>query len=144
MSSLTQEAIIELAISFTFYLVIGIFGAFIKDLHETLTKKNEKIRFGEVLVGGATAAFLCLGLQDSWLKDLSLNGLVIVTFIAGILGFELFGNIATIDRFRNTINTVLEIRNAVLTKTSTSTESNKNTKDNVGKTDDNETPEEKK
>ena len=93
-----------------FYFTIGSFGAFLKDLYETMTKKNEKIRFGEILIGGACATFICFGLQDSWLNGLSLNMMVLVTFICGILGFELFGNFTTMNKFEKFVSKVMEIK----------------------------------
>lgn len=110
MLPLNQEALIELAYNLLFYFVIGSFGSFIKDLYETLTKKNEKIRLGEIVVGGAFATFFCYGLQDTWLKDLSINLIVLITFICGILGFEIFGNIYTVDNFKDFIGKVIEFK----------------------------------
>lgn len=113
MLPLTQEAIMELAMNFLFYFIIGSLGAFLKDLYETLTKKNERIRLGEVLIGGASATFICYGLQDTWLKDLSLNLIVLITFICGILGFEIFGNLTTITKFKKLMNTVISLKNRI-------------------------------
>jgi sensor histidine kinase YesM len=111
MLPLTQEALTNLITNFLFYFIIGSFGAFMKDLYETITKKNEKIRLGEVLIGGTSATFLCYGLQDSWLKGLSINLIVLITFVCGILGFEIFGNLTTISKFKQFIETVIEFKN---------------------------------
>lgn len=113
MLPLTHEALMEMATNILFYFIFGSFGAFLKDLYETLTKKNERIRFGEVLIGGASATFICYGLQDTWLKDLSLNLIVLVTFICGILGFELFGNLTTIDKFKKFISWIMSIKDRI-------------------------------
>jgi hypothetical protein len=110
MLPLNQEAVIELAYNLLFYFIIGSFGAFLKDLYETLTKKNEKIRLGEIIIGGACATFICYGLQDSWLKGLSLNLIVLITFICGILGFEIFGNLTTMEKFKDFIRRVIEFK----------------------------------
>ena len=111
MLPLTQEALTELAMNFLFYFIIGSFGAFLKDLHETLTKKNEQIRLGEVLIGGACATFICYGLQDTWFKDFSVNSIVLITFVCGILGFELFGNLTTISKFHQLVATIISFKN---------------------------------
>lgn len=111
MLQLNQETLIELAYNLLFYFIIGSFGAFLKDLYETLTKKNEKIRLGEIVIGGACATFICYGLQDSWLKGLSLNPIVLITFICGILGFEIFGNLTTMEKFKKFISDVIEFKN---------------------------------
>lgn len=110
MLPLTLDTLSDLAVNFLFYFIIGSFGAFLKDLYETLTRKNEKIRLGEVLIGGACATFICYGLQDTWLKDLSLNLVVLITFICGILGFELFGNLTTITKLRKFVEMVIEFK----------------------------------
>lgn len=111
MLPLTQEALTEMSINFLFYFIIGSFGAFLKDLYETLTRKNEKIRLGEILIGGATATIICYGLQDSWLQDYSLNFIVLITFVCGILGFEIFGNLTTISNFQHLVEKVIEFKN---------------------------------
>jgi hypothetical protein len=109
----TQEALMEMSINFLFYFIIGSFGAFLKDLYETMTKKNEKIRLGEVLIGGACSTFLCFGLQDTWFKDLGLNLIVLITFICGILGFELFGNLTTMAKFKQLVIYFIDLKNRI-------------------------------
>ena len=113
MQTLTQEALMQLCMNFLFFFVIGSFGAFLKDLYETITKKNDPIRFSVVLIGGASAAFICMGLQDTWLSGLSLNAMMLVTFICGILGFELFGNITTISKFKKTLEMIISLKNRI-------------------------------
>jgi hypothetical protein len=110
MLPLTQEALMEMFMNFLFYFIIGSFGAFLKDLYEMITKKNDPIRLGEVLIGGTSATFICYGLQDSWLAGLSLNLIVLITFICGILGFEIFGNLTSVDKFKNFITMVIEFK----------------------------------
>lgn len=110
MLPLTKDALLEFGIAFIFYFTIGSFGAFLKDLYETMTQKNEKIRLGEIIIGGACATFICLGLQDTWFKDLSLNLLVLITFILGILGFEVFGNLTTLTKLENFVDRVIRFK----------------------------------
>lgn len=109
----TQDALMEMSTNLLFYFIIGCFGAFLKDLYETMTKKEEKIRLGEVLIGGTCATFICFGLQDTWFKNLSLNLIVLITFICGILGFELFGNLTTIDRFKQLVTYIIELKSRI-------------------------------
>lgn len=111
MLPLTKEALLDLSMNLMFYFTIGSLGAFLKDLYETMTKKNERIRLGEILIGGACATFICFGLQDTWFKGWSLNTMVLVTFVCGILGFELFGNLTTVSKFKDFIGQVLEFKN---------------------------------
>lgn len=110
MLPLTKDALLEFGIAFIFYFTIGSFGAFLKDLYETMTQKNEKIRLGEIIIGGACSTFICLGLQDTWFKDFSLNLLVLITFILGILGFEVFGNLTTLTKLEKFFDRVMQFK----------------------------------
>lgn len=102
MIQLTLETVVSLAFNFLFYFIIGSLGAFLKDLYETLTKKNEKIRLSEVLIGGISATFICLALQDfSWFGERSIGFISLVTFVMGVIGFEIFGNITTISKLKD-------------------------------------------
>jgi hypothetical protein len=113
MIELTYETLIDLCINFVFYFTIGSFGAFLKDLYETLSNKNDKIRLSEILIGGACSTFICMGLQDTWFKSFSINTMVLITFIVGILGFELFGNLSTLAKFKNTVQVAIELKNRI-------------------------------
>lgn len=100
----TTETLTDLTFNFLFYFIIGSFGAFLKDLHETLTKKNEQIRLGEVLIGGACATFICLAVRDlSWFENKSIGFMSMLTFILGVVGFEIFGNLTTLDKLKTFI-----------------------------------------
>lgn len=101
---------LELFYNFSFYLLIGSFGAFMKDLHETLTDKNERIRLSEVLIGASSAAFICLFLKDKWLADASINTMAAICFVLGILGFEIFGNFTSIAKVKRFVKDVAEMR----------------------------------
>lgn len=113
MDLMTTDALIELSLQVLFYFIVGTLGAFTKDMYETMTKKIEKIRLGEVLVGGIVATIICYGLSDTWFKDFSLNTLFLVTFILGVLGFEIFGNMTNIANIRNLLVIIEEIRRGV-------------------------------
>lgn len=113
MSALTTEALIDMALPVIFYFIVGSLGSFTKDMYETMTGKIEKIRMGEILVSGVVTTIICYGLSDTWFKDFSLNTMFIVTFIIGVLGFELFGNMTTISNIRNLFLIVDEIRKGV-------------------------------
>lgn len=104
------DLMLELLFNFSFYLIIGSFGALLKDLYETLTDKNERIRLSEILIGGACATFICLFLKDKWLSDAGINTMVSICFVLGILGFEIFGNITSISKLKRFIKEVNEIR----------------------------------
>lgn len=114
MMNLTHEALIEFSLNFIFYFTIGSLGAFMKDLYETLTKKNEKIRLGEVLIGGMCATVVGMAISDySWFNSVSLNTTVFIIFILGMLGFELFGNLTTIAKFKNFVFIIISLRHQI-------------------------------
>lgn len=110
MAPLTQEALLSVATNLLFFFTIGSFGAFTKDFYETITKKNERIRFGKILIGGTCATVVCYGLQDSWLSGFSINQLVLTTFLCGVLGFEIFGNFTTIVKFKQFVLDIWEFK----------------------------------
>ncbi len=120
MDTFTTEALMELSLNVLFYFIVGTLGAFTKDLYETMTKKIEKIRLGEVLVGGIVATIICYGLSDTWFKNFSLNTMFLITFVIGVLGFEIFGNITNIAKIRNLLIIVDEIRRGIAPRDSQS------------------------
>lgn len=113
MIPLTQDVLIQMVTNFVFYFIIATFGAFLKDLYEKMTKENDPIRLGEILIGGASAAFIIYGIEDLVLKDLSINLIVLLTFICGILGFELFGELTSISKVQDLINLIIEIKKGI-------------------------------
>ena len=134
MASITQESLMNLCFSLLFYFSIGTVGAFLKDLHETLTKKTERIRLGEILIGGISAAIICYGIEDSWLKDVGTNLTVLITFICGVVGFEIFGNLTTISSLTTFAQKVISIRHGTGTNLEDNKkESEKNNEESVAK-----------
>lgn len=113
MQTLNVELVMDLSIQVLFYFIIGSAGAFMKDLHEKITQKNKQIRLDKVIIGGAMAAIISLGLGDTWFKDLSLKTMFLVTFIIGVLGFEIFGNITTVSKLRSFIGEISDLKRAV-------------------------------
>ena len=113
MGAITSEALIEMALPLLFYFAVGTLGAFTKDLYETMSKKIEKIRLGEILIGGVVTAIICLGLSESLFKDFSLNTMFLVTFVIGVLGFEIFGNMTNIAKIRNLLVVIDEVRKGI-------------------------------
>lgn len=111
--TITVETLTNMALPLLFYFAVGTLGAFTKDLYETMTNRIEKIRLGEILVGGVVATIICYGLEDSWLKGFSLNTMFLVTFTIGVLGFEIFGNMTNISKIRNLLLVVDEVRKGI-------------------------------
>lgn len=113
MDVITAEALMDMALPLLFYFAVGTLGAFTKDLYETMVKRTEKIRLGEILVGGVVTAIICYGLADTIFKDFSLNTMFLVTFTIGVLGFEIFGNMTNIAKIRNLLLVVDEVRKGI-------------------------------
>ncbi len=110
MSAINTTSLIDLALPLLFYFAVGTLGAFVKDLYETMIGKIKKIRLGEVLIGGIVTTIICLGLSDNLFKDFSLNTMLLITFVIGVLGFEIFGNMTSISKIRKLLKIIDEVR----------------------------------
>jgi hypothetical protein len=111
--NLTQEKLLSLCISFSLYFVVGFFGAFMKDLYDTLTLKDESIHLKKVLIGAFCTAFIFVGFEDTLSSKISLNLIVLLNFICGVLGFELFSNLTTISKFEKLVERLVKLRKKV-------------------------------
>lgn len=110
---LSQVDFHNLFLNILFYLVIGSLGAFIKDWYDTMMGRSEQIRIGRIIVGGIVSTVICFGLQEYIFKDLTINTIIPIVFVMGVLGFEIFGNITTIGKLWNSINRLLDARDVV-------------------------------
>ena len=113
MNVITADTLLDLIPSILFYFAVGTLGAFTKNTYETMTKQVRKIRLGEVLIGGIVTTIICIGLSDTVFKNFSLNLMAFVTFVLGGLGFEIFGNMTSIDKIRNLLAIVNEVRKGI-------------------------------
>lgn len=103
---LTIEYLIGVIYNFAFAFFIGLIGAFARDLSSTIMGK-EKINVARIFLGALFSAFAYIGFAEIALKWISMNTLIFVQFILGILGFELLNRFSTI---KDAINTYLAIR----------------------------------
>lgn len=113
MNMLTTDTLMELLPSVLFYFAVGTLGAFTKNTYETMTKQIKKIRLGEVLIGGIVTTIICIGLSDTMFKNFSLNLMAFITFVLGGLGFEIFGNMTSIEKVRNLLAIVNDVRKGI-------------------------------
>ncbi len=109
METINVNELVDLSLNLIFYFTIGSFGAFFKVLYESMTTENYKIRIGKIIIGGGTTAILCIGLNYTILKDYNIGTRFMVAALMGILGFEIFGKIKTIDGLKSFINDVIDI-----------------------------------
>lgn len=113
MNVITTDTLLDLLPSVLFYFAVGTLGAFTKNTYETMTKQQKRIRLGEVIIGGIVTTIICIGLSDTLFKNFSLNLMAFVTFVLGGLGFEIFGNMTSIDKIRNLLAIVNEVRKGI-------------------------------
>lgn len=113
MHSLNMNDMTQLLMNLIFYFIIGLFGAFVKDLYDTITQKDRRIRIGRILIGSIWTGFLFIFLDSTWLSNMSVNVIVFLAFLSGILGFELFGRISTLAGFAKTAETAMKLKKAI-------------------------------
>lgn len=82
-------------IVFVIYFTVGLMGAFTNDTYKTIVGVNEKIEIKRILIGAMFTAFLFLFIDD-YFDTLSFQTKGALSFLSGILGFELFGKINTV------------------------------------------------
>lgn len=102
MYNLDYNTLINLIINICFYFMVATLGAFIKDMYDSITKKDEVIRVKRILVGSVFATFVLLAIEDLILSKQSINIVIFISFIMGGVGFELFGkwvNLYIVERY---------------------------------------------
>lgn len=97
MYNLDYNTLINLIINICFYFMVSSLGAFIKDMYNSITKKDEVIRVKRILVGSVFSTFVLLAIEDLILSKQSINIVIFISFILGGVGFELFGKWVTVD-----------------------------------------------
>ncbi len=120
-----------------FLIFISFLGAFIKDLYNTITKKNQKICLYEIFVGGVTGAIVSYAIINVWLEHRwSLEVITLFTFICGVLGFEIFGNVNSIAGLKKFIGEIIDMKNQVTSSKGNSdkqtTSDTKNADEDIG------------
>lgn len=97
MQGLTIEAFLSIAIPLSLYFIITLFGAFIKDMINTVRGTDTTFRLNRILIGATFGAFLMLGIEKFLLTRLSIEQIVFVAFFIGSVSFELFDRLSKID-----------------------------------------------
>lgn len=145
MGTLNVNELVDLSLNFLFYFTIGSFGASVKVLYESMTRKNYKIRIGKIIIGGGTTAILCAGLNYTLLHEYNIGTRFMIASIIGILGFEIFGKIKNIAGLKVFIGDVLDIVNLIHSGADRQTGKDKSTgakKENSEKKNNDHPPEE--
>lgn len=87
--------VFEFGIVFIFSLV----GSLSNDYYKTMSNDEEKIDVARALIGAFTATVLVTGATEQWeyFGSIDIKLLLTYSFIAGALGFSLFGLITRLD-----------------------------------------------
>lgn len=108
------------------YFLIAMIGAFVKDIYDTVSGTRPKIEIRRIFVSTTLSTFLIFAARGYLNDDLE----VAITFILGVIGWELFSRICTINGLKRTLLSLKSLHTTL-------------TKDSVAKPE-NETSEEKK
>nr|DAH85720.1 MAG TPA: hypothetical protein [Caudoviricetes sp.] len=97
MEGLNLNTFLSIVVPWCLYFVLTLAGAFLKDVYNTLIKKDVKFRLSRVLIGAVSGAFIMIGLEDILLTKVGVNQIITISFIIGTVSFELFNKISKLD-----------------------------------------------
>lgn len=97
MEGLNVSTFLSILVPWCLYFILTLTGAFLKDLYNTIVKKDVKFRMSRVLIGAISGAFIMIGLENILLTKIGVNQIVTISFIIGTVSFELFNRISKLD-----------------------------------------------
>lgn len=97
MEGLNVSTFLSILVPWCLYFILTLTGAFLKDLYNTIVKKEVKFRMSRVLIGAISGAFIMIGLENILLTKVGVNQIVTISFIIGTVSFELFNRISKLD-----------------------------------------------
>ena len=97
MEGLNVSTFLSILVPWCLYFILTLTGAFLKDLYNTIVKKDVKFRMSRVLIGAISGAFIMIGLENILLTKVGVNQIVTISFIIGTVSFELFNRISKLD-----------------------------------------------
>lgn len=97
MEGLNVSTFLSILVPWCLYFILTLTGAFLKDLYNTIVKKDVKFRMTRVLIGAISGAFIMIGLENILLTKVGVNQIVTISFIIGTVSFELFNRISKLD-----------------------------------------------
>lgn len=103
------------------YFLIAMIGAFVKDIYDTISGTRPKIGIKRIFVSTTLSTFLIFAARDYLSTDLE----IAVTFILGVIGWELFSRICTINGLKRTLLSLRHLHTS-LTKEHTKSEEKQN------------------
>lgn len=107
---LNKEMMLTLAATFIFYFTLGGLGAFTKDLYDNFVNGKVKIELPRIFIAAISTSFICIGGQDYLSEYLSLNAIIFLGFLCGVVGFELFGCMNSLKGLKKTLVEIIRIK----------------------------------
>lgn len=96
------------------YFIIAMLGAFAKDLYDTCTGGRPRIEIYRIFVATTLSTFLTFAARDYVNSE---NLLPLINFVLGIIGWELFIRISTIDGLVGTITSARQLISSLINPT---------------------------
>jgi len=90
------------------YFIIAMVGAFVKDIYDTYSGTRPRIEIYRIFVSTTLSTFLTFAARDY----VGENSLPAVNFVLGVIGWELFSRVSTIDGL---VKTIKDARQLMLT-----------------------------
>ena len=105
---------IETAVQFISYFLFSFLGAFLKELHYANNKTDYEFAAYKVVYGTIVATFISVAFREYFIDDVYSHWeiMAFVSLVFGMLGYELYGYLSTVDGFRNLISGVKDIKDS--------------------------------
>lgn len=72
-------------------------GSIIKDMYNTITGKDTKVKLIRIIISTIVSCFIMFSLEDILLQYVSTKVFMLMTFISGLVGFETAGKLTSLD-----------------------------------------------
>ena len=72
-------------------------GSLIKDMYNTTTGKETKVKLIRIAISTIVSSILIFSFEDILLKTVSVKILIFISFIAGLVGFELASKLTSLE-----------------------------------------------
>lgn len=109
-ANINKEVILGAFLTLLFYFLLGLCGAFVKDLYDFMCGKQKKIMIHEIIIAATTTSFISLGIQDFVVEKYGFNFMITINFLIGVLGFEIFTCFNTIQGIRQFLSDFKEFK----------------------------------
>lgn len=114
METLTVDTFLSILIPLSLYFTITLFGAFLKDMLNTIRKKDTTFRLNRILIGSVFGAFFMVGFEGYLSQRFSLEQIVFIAFIVGSISFDIFDRVSKLDNLIKYWNIYQEMKSSAL------------------------------